>query len=587
MARRKHPGGSAHPETPRDDLFTRAAEERARRQAPLAERMRPRTLDEFVGQEHLVGPGRLLRRAIEADRLGSIILWGPPGSGKTTLARIIARTTRAHFEPLNAVTAGVADLRRVIEEARERQAVEGRSTVLFVDEVHRWNRAQQDALLPHLESGLVSLIGATTENPYFACVPPLVSRARIFRLEPLSDDHVRRLLRRALEDRERGLGMYRVEVEPAALEHLVRVAGGDARTALNALELAVLTTPPDADGVRRITLSVAEESIQRRALAYDPTGDEHYDHMSALIKSIRGSDPDAAVYWLARMLYAGEDPRTIVRRLLVHAAEDVGLADPRALQVAAAAATAVEQVGMPEARIPLAEAVLYLATAPKSNAVIKAIDAAWKAVEEQAIRGVPRHLRDAHYRGARTLGHGQGYRYPHDYPGHFVRQQYLPDELLGARFYEPSDQGYEGRLAAVIEARRGPTGRFPAARDPARGGRTAAPEEPGPADGPSAAVAPPSGDRRRDRGPSRGAGAGDPEAPSAAGGAETSSRGGDARPSGTGEAVAFGAAGAEVPGTGGAEAAGGRDAAAPPATGAAGTLPAARDAGTASAAREE
>nr|WP_242822509.1 replication-associated recombination protein A [Thermaerobacter marianensis] len=421
--------------------------------------MRPRTLEEFVGQQHLVGPGRLLRRAIEADRLGSIILWGPPGSGKTTLARIIARTTRAHFEPLNAVTAGVADLRRVVEEAKERRALEGRSTVLFVDEVHRWNRAQQDALLPHLESGLVALIGATTENPYFACVPPLVSRARIFRLEPLSDEDVRRLLLRALADPERGLGNYRVEVEPEALDHLVRVAGGDARSALNALELAVLTTPPGEDGVRRITLAVAEESIQKRALAYDPTGDEHYDHLSALIKSIRGSDPDAAVYWLARMLYAGEDPRAIARRLLVHAAEDVGLADPRALQVAAAAATAAEQVGMPEARIPLAEAVLYLATAPKSNAVIKAIDAAWKAVEERAIAGVPRHLRDAHYPGARALGHGKGYRYPHDYPGHFVRQQYLPDELLGARFYEPSDQGYEGRLAPLIEARRGPVPR--------------------------------------------------------------------------------------------------------------------------------
>ena len=438
------------------DLFDQAAGERLEREAPLAERMRPRTLDEFVGQEHLVAPGRLLRRAIEADRLGSIILWGPPGTGKTTLARIIARTTRAHFEPLNAVTAGVPDLRRIVAEARERLALHGQRTVLFVDEVHRWNRAQQDALLPHLESGLISLIGATTENPYFACVPPLVSRARIFRLEPLSDEQVRRLLERALADPERGLGRYRVEVEEAALEHLVRVAGGDARTALNALELAVLTTPPGEDGVRRITLAVAEESIQRRALAYDPTGDEHYDHMSALIKSIRGSDPDASVYWLARMLYAGEDPRAIARRLLVHAAEDIGLADPRALQVAAAAATAAEQVGMPEARIPLAEAVLYLATAPKSNSVIKAIDAAWQAVEQHTIRGVPRHLRDAHYRGARALGHGRGYKYPHDYPGHFVRQQYLPDELRGARFYHPSDQGYEGRLAERIEQRRGP-----------------------------------------------------------------------------------------------------------------------------------
>ncbi|HEY8414188.1 MAG TPA: replication-associated recombination protein A, partial [Thermaerobacter sp.] len=312
--------------------------------------MRPRTLDEYVGQEHLVAPGRLLRRAIEADRLGSLILWGPPGTGKTTLARIIARTTRAHFEPINAVTAVVQDLRRIVTEAREVLAMEGRGTVLFVDEVHRWNRAQQDALLPHLESGLITLIGATTENPYFSCVPPLVSRARIFRLEPLSDEQIRQLLERALADPDRGLGRYRVEIEPAALDHLVGVADGDARTALNALELAVLSTPPGEDGVRRITLAVAEESIQRRALAYDPTGDEHYDHMSALIKSIRGSDPDAAVYWLARMLYAGEDPRTIARRLLVHAAEDIGLADPRALQVAAAAATAAEQVGMPEAR---------------------------------------------------------------------------------------------------------------------------------------------------------------------------------------------------------------------------------------------
>ncbi|MCL6450832.1 MAG: AAA family ATPase [Acetobacteraceae bacterium] len=429
-----------------EDLFARSLKERLEREAPLALRMRPRSLEEFVGQEHIVGPGRLLRRAIQADQLSSAIFFGPTGSGKTALARIIADTTQAHFEQINAVTAGVADIRRVVEEAAERRAMHRRRTILFIDEIHRFNRAQQDALLPAVEDGTVILIGATTENPFFEVNPPLVSRSRVFAFQPLSEADIRVLLERALRDSERGLGGLGVEVDPEALDHLVRVSNGDARSALNALELAALTTLPGPDGRRRITLEVAAESIQRRAIQYDRAGDQHFDHISAFIKSMRGSDPDAALYWLARMLYAGEDPSFIARRVLICAAEDVGLADPQALVVAAAAAQAVEYVGLPEAKIPLAMAAVYVACAPKSNSAYLGIGAAMKDVEERKIAGVPVHLRVGSYPGAARLGHGQGYRYAHDYPGHWVEQEYLPRELLGRVYYRPGDLGFEAEI---------------------------------------------------------------------------------------------------------------------------------------------
>lgn len=428
------------------DLFEQASLENREAQAPLAVRMRPRTLDEFVGQEKIVGPGTLLRRAIENDSLSSIILWGPPGSGKTTLARIIARITKAHFEALNAVLDGVNDIRRVVSAAREREKYYRQRTVIFVDEIHRWAKNIQDALLPCVEEGLLILIGATVENPMFTVNAALRSRSRIFRLEALSKENILIILQRALRDPERGLGKFNVEVEPAALEHLARVANGDARVALNALEFAVLTTPQDGEGRRFITLEVAEEAIQQRALLYDRDGDQHYDCVSAWIKSMRGSDPDAALYWLARMLYAGEDPAFLARRLLIHAAEDVGLADPQALVIASAAAQAVERVGLPEGRIILAEATIYIALAPKSNSVIKAIDAALTAVEKETAAPVPLHLRDANYPGAAAFGHGKGYKYPHDYPNGWVEQQYLPDNLRGRVFYHPTDYGREGQL---------------------------------------------------------------------------------------------------------------------------------------------
>lgn len=413
--------------------------------APLAERLRPRNLDEFVGQEHILGPGRLLRRAIEADRLGSLILFGPPGSGKTTLARIIAGATAAVFIPVSAVTAGVKDLRRVIQEAADRRKFHHQRTIVFVDECHAFNKSQQDVLLPAVENGTLILIGATTANPYFEMNGALLSRSRIFQLSPLNQEQVRTILQRALEDRERGLGQMNLRVDDEALAHLADHANGDARTALNALELAVLSTSPGSNGVRRITLEIAEDSIQRRAVRYDKTGDQHYDVVSAFIKSIRGSDPDAALYWYARMTQAGEDQRHIVRRLIVHASEDIGMADPLAMLMAHAAAHALEHVGMPEARIPIAQCIIHLATAPKSNSVVKAIDAAMRAVENVPALPVPPHLRDTSYPGAKKLGH-TGYKYPHDYPDHWVAQQYLPDNLLDQRFYVPSDQGREKKL---------------------------------------------------------------------------------------------------------------------------------------------
>ena len=427
------------------DLFDHSLEQRMSLEAPLAARMRPRILDEFVGQEEIIGQGRLLRRAIEADRLfSSIILWGPPGSGKTTLAQIIANHTESHFDTLSAVLAGKPELREIIKKALERRKLYGKRTTLFVDEVHRWNKAQQDALLPHVENGMVILIGATTENPYFEVIGALVSRSRIFQLRPLEDADVRQILESALQDEERGYGKLDISIDEQALEHLIRVAGGDARNALNALELAVESTPPDEKNSIAITLEVAQESIQRRAVLYDKDGDAHYDTISAFIKSVRGSDPDAALYWLAKMLYAGEDPRFIIRRLIILAGEDIGLGDPMGLVVASAAAQAFDYIGLPEGIYPIVEATLYLSTAPKSNST-GAYFKAFQLIEDEGITSVPRHLQDAN-RDGEALGHGQDYQYPHESPEHFLPQQYLPGKLLGTYFYQPSEQGHESEI---------------------------------------------------------------------------------------------------------------------------------------------
>ena len=436
------------------DLFEHHRRELQKSEAPLAARMRPRTLDEFVGQEHIVGAGKLLRRAIESDKLfSSINLWGPPGTGKTTLATIIANTTKSHFETISAVTAGVADIRRLIAEAKERRGMHGTRTIVLVDEIHRFNKAQQDALLPHVEDGTIILIGATTENPYFEVITALVSRSRVFQLKPLTDEQVSALLRRALADKTRGYGEKKIEMTDDALAHLVDISGGDARSALNALELAVESTPAGADGVIRVDLTVAEEAIQRRAVRYDRAGDEHYDTISAFIKSVRGSDPDAALYWMARMIYAGEDPKFIMRRLLILASEDIGLADPQGIVVASACARALEWCGLPEAQYHLAEAVVYLATAPKSNS----LGAYFKALAEVEAEGkieVPNHLKDAS-RDSKALGHGKDYKYPHEFPEHWTAQQYLPDSLKDKKFYEPSEQGREKEIAEQWRKRRG------------------------------------------------------------------------------------------------------------------------------------
>jgi putative ATPase len=432
------------------DLFDHAMRERMKTEAPLAARMRPRTLEEFVGQEHIVGEGKLLRRAIEADRLfSSIILWGPPGSGKTTLAQVIANTTKSHFITISAILAGKAELRQVVEAALERRRLHNERTILFVDEVHRWNKAQQDALLPHVENGTVTLIGATTENPYFEVIKALISRSRVFQLRNLNQEETGILLDRALADKERGYGNKRVILDPAARAHLIETATGDARNALNAIELAVESTPPDADGAIHITLDVAQESIQRRAVLYDKDGDAHYDTISAFIKSVRGSDPDAALYWLAKMLYAGEDPRFIIRRLIILAGEDIGLADPMGLVIASSAAHAFDYIGLPEGVYPIVEATLYLATAPKSNSATAYFKAMQK-LEEQGQVSVPLHLMDGS-RDAAAMGHGKDYVYPHDEEGHFTPQQYLPKRLLGTYFYKPSGEGYEAQVAARLE----------------------------------------------------------------------------------------------------------------------------------------
>lgn len=446
------------------DLFEHSLEGKLKQEAPLAARMRPQSIDEIFGQNHIIGEGKLLRRAIEADRLfSSIILWGPPGTGKTTMAQVIAQSTKSHFETISAVLAGVGELRRVIAEARERRKLYDLRTILFVDEVHRWNKAQQDALLPHVESGVLTLIGATTENPYFEVIKALVSRSRVFQLKSLEDSHIEEILARAVKDRERGLGEMPVKLWDDARAHLARTAGGDARNALNALELAVFSTPPDALGNIQITLEVAQESIQQRAVLYDKDGDAHYDTISAFIKSIRGSDPDAALFWLAKMIHAGEDPRFILRRLIILAGEDIGLADPMGLVVASAAASAFDHIGLPEGIYPIAEAALYLATAPKSNstsAYFKALD----LITKEGAGNVPIHLMDGN-RDAAAMGHGKGYLYPHSYPGHHVNQQYLPDEYQGMRFYDPSDQGYEKDIRERLACFRDELSRDPDKRD--------------------------------------------------------------------------------------------------------------------------
>ncbi|PSQ96578.1 MAG: AAA family ATPase [Bacteroidetes bacterium SW_9_63_38] len=431
------------------DLFDEHADEVREERAPLADRMRPRTLDEFAGQEHFLGEGKLLRRAIEADRVTSVLFYGPPGTGKTTLAQIIANTTEAHFSSLNAVLSGVNDLREAIQTAKNRLKHHQTRTILFVDEVHRFNTAQQDALLPHVEDGTVTFIGATTENPYFEVNDALVSRSRVFELEPLDDGDLRQIAAMALTDEERGYGDRDVEVTEDALDHIIDTANGDARSVLNALELAIETTEPTGNGGIAIDLSVAEDSIQQRAVLYDKEGDAHFDTISAFIKSLRGSDPDAALYWLARMLYAGEEPRSILRRMLIFAAEDVGMADPRALQVAQSAAAGFDYVGMPEGRFMIAECCLYLATAPKSNTTFSYFDALDHVREEQT-EDIPNHLKDP-TRDKEELGHGDGYKYPHAYQQHYTSQQYLPNEMQGTYFYEPTEQGYEKTVAQRLE----------------------------------------------------------------------------------------------------------------------------------------
>ena len=432
------------------DLFDHAMRERMKSEAPLAARMRPRTLDEFVGQEHIVGEGKLLRRAIEADRMfSSILLFGPPGSGKTTLAQVIANTTKSHFVTISAILAGKADLRVIIEEALERRRLHNLRTILFVDEVHRWNKAQQDALLPHVETGAVTLIGATTENPYFEVIKALISRSRVFQLRNLNQTETGILIDRALADKERGYGTKRILLDPEARAHLTEVSSGDARNALNALELAVESTAPNADGVIHITLDVAQESIQRRAVLYDKDGDAHYDTISAFIKSVRGSDPDAALYWLAKMIYAGEDPKFILRRLIILAGEDIGLADPMGLVVTASAVQAFDYIGLPEGVYPIVEATLYLATASKSNSA-GAYFKAMKKLEDEGQVSVPRHLMDNN-RDGEAMGHGKDYVYPHEHEGHFIPQQYLPKRLLGTYFYKPSGEGYESQVTERLE----------------------------------------------------------------------------------------------------------------------------------------
>ena len=428
------------------DLFDYMRENSMEKESPLASRLRPRTLDEVVGQQHIVGRDKLLYRAIQADKLGSVIFYGPPGTGKTTLAKVIANTTSADFKQINATVAGKKDMEEVVKEAKDSMGMYGRKTILFVDEIHRFNKGQQDYLLPFVEDGTLILIGATTENPYFEVNGALISRSRIFELKPLEKDDIKELIHRAVYDRDRGMGSYDAVIDEDAADFLADTANGDARAALNAVELGVLTTGRGEDQKIHIDLAVAQECIQKRVVRYDKNGDNHYDTISAFIKSMRGSDPDAAVYYLARMLYAGEDIKFIARRIMICASEDVGNADPQALVVAVNAAMAVERIGMPEAQIVLSQAVTYVASAPKSNAACNAVFKAMEVVKSQRTMPVPVHLQDKHYKGAEKLGHGAGYKYAHDYPKHYVKQQYLPDGLEGEVFYEPSDNGYEKQI---------------------------------------------------------------------------------------------------------------------------------------------
>jgi putative ATPase len=432
------------------DLFDYMRETNKEKEAPLASRMRPAALEEVVGQQHIIGKDKLLYRAIKADKLGSLIFYGPPGTGKTTLAKVIANTTSAQFRQINATIAGKKDMEEVIKEAKELLGMYQKKTILFIDEIHRFNKGQQDYLLPYVEDGTITLIGATTENPYFEVNGALLSRSSVFELKALSKDEVKTLLKRAVYDKERGMGSFKAEIDEDALDFLADVAGGDARNALNAVELGILTTNRSADERIHITLEVASECIQKRVVRYDKTGDNHYDTISAFIKSMRGSDPDAAVYYLAKMLYAGEDVKFIARRIMICASEDVGNADPMALTVAVSAAQAVERIGMPESQIILAQAVTYVASAPKSNSATKAIFAANENVR-QFKTTVPPHLQDAHYKGAQKLGHGIGYKYAHDYPKHYVKQQYLPDEIKNTRFYEPGVMGQEKAIKEHLE----------------------------------------------------------------------------------------------------------------------------------------
>ena len=433
------------------DLFDYMRQENGKKESPLASRMRPTTLDEVVGQQHIIGKDKLLYRAIMADKISSIIFYGPPGTGKTTLAKVIAHTTSAEFTSINATAAGKKDMEQVVENAKNMRGMYGKKTILFIDEIHRFNKGQQDYLLPFVEDGTIILVGATTENPYFEVNGALLSRSIIFELKPLSQDDIKKLLLRALQDQEKGLGSYGATIDDDALDFLSDMANGDARSALTAIELGVLTTEPSTDGKIHITLSVASECIQRRVVKYDKSGDNHYDTISAFIKSMRGSDPDAAIYYLARMLYAGEDVKFIARRIMICATEDVGNADPQALQVAVAAAQAVERIGMPESQIILAQAVNYVACAPKSNASYLSIGAAMQMVANGQTPPIPTHLQDSHYKSAGKLGHGLGYQYAHDFKNHYVQQQYLPDALVGTQFYEPTEMGYEKRIREHLE----------------------------------------------------------------------------------------------------------------------------------------
>ena len=433
------------------DLFDYQSDQQKEKEAPLATRMRPATFHKFVGQEHLIGKEHVLRKAIEAGQLPSIILWGPPGSGKTTLAYIIANTTDSHFSPVSAVNAGVADLRRIIQEAKERRKLHFQKTILFIDEIHRFNKSQQDAVLPFVEDGTITLIGATTENPSFEVVSPLLSRSQVLNLNPLTNNEIRTIIMRALKDGLNGLGSLNVELDEDALAHLITISGNDARVALNTLEMAVLTTPPDADGKRRISLPTIEDAAQHRALRYDKKGEQHFDLISALHKSMRGSDPDASLYWLARMLEAGEDPLYIARRLIRFASEDVGMADPQALVIAMAAQQAVHFIGMPEGNLALAEAAVYLATAPKSNSLEQAYSRVQEEIKEGSSESVPLHLRNPVTPLMKDMGYGKDYKYAHDYPGHFVEQQNLPDSLQDKQYYTPGDQGYEKQIIARLK----------------------------------------------------------------------------------------------------------------------------------------